>query len=204
MFGIGMPEMLLLMALALIIIGPKKLPDLARSLGRAMREFKKATSELKDTLDLDEDLSDVKNAFGDLKKDTADLITATPAAKKAAAPDGATDEEPDASVVPGADAPKAPEAGASEELFEAAAAASGDGTAVETGERSSAKPAAGAADEEKTAGRLAKEEPGAEQKLDDLKKAYDEWSAAEKAAGGQDSAGTDQDRQKTKESADDA
>jgi len=40
MFGIGMPELLLILAIALIIIGPKKLPDLAKSLGRTMRESK--------------------------------------------------------------------------------------------------------------------------------------------------------------------
>ena len=45
MFGIGMPEMILILAIALIVIGPKKLPDLAKSLGRAMREFKKATND---------------------------------------------------------------------------------------------------------------------------------------------------------------
>ena len=48
MFGIGMPEMILILANALIVIGPKKLPDLAKSLGRAMNEFKKATREIKD------------------------------------------------------------------------------------------------------------------------------------------------------------
>ena len=60
MFGIGMPEMLLLLAIALVVIGPKKLPDLAKSLGRAMREFKKATNELKETMQIDSELSDVK------------------------------------------------------------------------------------------------------------------------------------------------
>ncbi len=47
MFGIGMPELLLILALALIVIGPKKLPDLARALGRGMAEFRRATDELK-------------------------------------------------------------------------------------------------------------------------------------------------------------
>jgi TatA/E family protein of Tat protein translocase len=76
MFGIGMPEMLVILALALIVIGPKKLPDLAKSLGRAMREFKKATSEFKETIQLESELSDVKETFNDLSdgvKDAVDL-----------------------------------------------------------------------------------------------------------------------------------
>jgi TatA/E family protein of Tat protein translocase len=63
MFGIGMPEMLLILAIALIVIGPKKLPDLAKSLGRALREFKKATSELKESIELDSELKEVKKSF---------------------------------------------------------------------------------------------------------------------------------------------
>jgi Tat protein translocase TatB subunit len=53
MFGIGMTEMLLIAGLALIVLGPKKLPDLARSLGKGLAEFKRATSELKNTIDLE-------------------------------------------------------------------------------------------------------------------------------------------------------
>ena len=47
MFGIGFPELLLILALALVVIGPKRLPDIARALGRGFTEFKKATDELK-------------------------------------------------------------------------------------------------------------------------------------------------------------
>ncbi len=54
MFGMGMPEILLILAIALIVIGPKKLPDIAKSLGRAMGEFKKATNDLKNTINLDD------------------------------------------------------------------------------------------------------------------------------------------------------
>ena len=66
MFGIGMPEMLLIMAVALIVIGPKKLPDLARSLGRAFGEFKKATNDLKESLEIDTDLSEVTRSFDEV------------------------------------------------------------------------------------------------------------------------------------------
>jgi len=69
MFGIGMPEMILILAIALIVLGPKKLPDLAKSLGRAMREFKKATTELKESIDVDNELTDVKKSFDELNDD---------------------------------------------------------------------------------------------------------------------------------------
>ena len=72
MFGIGMPEMLLILAVALIVIGPKKLPDLAKSLGKALGEFKKATSELKDSLQVDDELKEVKTTFDELNRDFKD------------------------------------------------------------------------------------------------------------------------------------
>lgn len=50
MFGIGMPELLVILGLALILIGPKKLPQLAKSLGRTMGELRKATDDLKETI----------------------------------------------------------------------------------------------------------------------------------------------------------
>lgn len=75
MFGIGMPEMLLILAIALIVIGPKKLPDLAKSLGRAMGEFKKATNDLKQSMEADTGLSDVKETFDDINKDLKSSIS---------------------------------------------------------------------------------------------------------------------------------
>ena len=45
-----MPELLIILAVALLILGPKKLPDLARSLGRGMAEFRRASSELQRTI----------------------------------------------------------------------------------------------------------------------------------------------------------
>ena len=74
MFGIGMPELILILAIALIVIGPKKLPDLAKSLGRAMREFKSATSELKSSLELEGEMKEVTDTFDDIKTDIKDSV----------------------------------------------------------------------------------------------------------------------------------
>jgi len=63
MFGIGLPELLLILAIALIVVGPSKLPDLARALGRGYAEFRKATNELKETLDQDDTVRGIKNEF---------------------------------------------------------------------------------------------------------------------------------------------
>ena len=95
MFGIGMPELLLLLAIALIVIGPKKLPDLAKSLGRAMREFKKATNEFKETMQIDEDLSDVKKAFDDLSDDIKEAASLDKGATEFERPDESKSAEGD-------------------------------------------------------------------------------------------------------------
>jgi TatA/E family protein of Tat protein translocase len=52
MFGIGTPELLLILVVALIVIGPKKLPDIAKALGRALGEFRRATDGIKENLDI--------------------------------------------------------------------------------------------------------------------------------------------------------
>lgn len=51
MFGLGVPELILIFIVALILFGPKRLPEIGRTLGKAMSEFKKATDELKNTVE---------------------------------------------------------------------------------------------------------------------------------------------------------
>ena len=79
MFGIGMPELLLLLAIALIVVGPKKLPELAKALGRGIAEFKKATNELKESLDTSTDFSELKQSFDDIQETVVDAtLPSTP------------------------------------------------------------------------------------------------------------------------------
>src|SRR6185369_9774388 len=56
MFGMGMGELLVILLIALLFLGPKKLPDLASTLGKAIRQFRKATSELTDQLQVDDEV----------------------------------------------------------------------------------------------------------------------------------------------------
>ena len=56
MFGLGMGELLVILVLALLFLGPKRLPDVATSLGKAIRSFRKAASELGNQLEIDDSL----------------------------------------------------------------------------------------------------------------------------------------------------
>jgi Tat protein translocase TatB subunit len=69
MFGIGFPELIVILVIALIVVGPKKLPDLAKALGKGMAEFRKATHEIKESLEIDEDLNEVKRDLADTMHD---------------------------------------------------------------------------------------------------------------------------------------
>ncbi len=80
MFGLGIQELILILVVALIFIGPKKLPNLARSLGKAMREFRRATDDIKhnfemDPIDLDPrtTLKPAKTPSSDSKAETENI-----------------------------------------------------------------------------------------------------------------------------------
>ncbi|HVS03320.1 MAG TPA: twin-arginine translocase TatA/TatE family subunit [Thermoanaerobaculia bacterium] len=53
MFGLGVPELVFIMLLALLIFGPKRLPQIGRTLGRGMAEFRRATTELQRSINTD-------------------------------------------------------------------------------------------------------------------------------------------------------
>jgi sec-independent protein translocase protein TatB len=113
MFGIGMPELILIAVVALIVLGPKKLPDLAKSLGRAVREFRKATSELKETLQVDSEFSEVKKAFSDFHSDVNQTLQSE--IKTEAPPAG---QAPPTVEAPSAAAPASAEPSSADKLDE--------------------------------------------------------------------------------------
>ncbi|MBI5902599.1 MAG: twin-arginine translocase TatA/TatE family subunit [Deltaproteobacteria bacterium] len=82
MFGIGFTEFILIVIVALIVIGPDKLPDIAKTLGKAFIEFKRAGEELKRTVS--ETAADLDKAH---KTDPASNAGAPPAEKKEAGED---------------------------------------------------------------------------------------------------------------------
>ena len=95
MFNIGLPELLIIMAIALIVFGPNKLPELAKAVGRAMREFRKATEEVKESFQAEtKDLEEIKSTLNEGRENFLTHLTegASETAEETPTPSDATTE----------------------------------------------------------------------------------------------------------------
>lgn len=94
---IGMPEMVVIAVIALIIFGPRKLPELGKSLGKSIAEFKRASNELKHTLEDEIRTEELQDARKSAQIPPAPLVPSpTPAPAATTAPEGETTPRVDA------------------------------------------------------------------------------------------------------------
>jgi sec-independent protein translocase protein TatA len=77
--SIGMPELIIIFLIALVIFGPRKLPELGRSLGKSLAEFKRASNELRSTLEEEIRLEEHKDTSKTASTSTAQSTPIAPA-----------------------------------------------------------------------------------------------------------------------------
>ena len=89
MLNIGPLELMVIFLIALIVVGPSKLPDLGKTIGKGLREFRKAQDEVRQSLQMDE-LKDVKREITDAQRGVRDAMRfETPKSERPKVPDGA-------------------------------------------------------------------------------------------------------------------
>jgi TatA/E family protein of Tat protein translocase len=97
MFGLGMPEVLVILVVALIVLGPKRLPDVAKALGKGLAEFRKATAGLTDELRSAQEMIEREAVNGERK---APQRAAPPPAENRPAPAEAVAHAPAPAAAP--------------------------------------------------------------------------------------------------------
>lgn len=104
MFGIGPMELVLILVVALLVLGPKRMPELARTLGRGLSEFRRASNDLRQSLALDDlqnDLRDGLTGAGTIKKPMPEVDRPAQAGDDLpAGPSGKTTPEPASKAAP--------------------------------------------------------------------------------------------------------
>jgi sec-independent protein translocase protein TatA len=91
MFGLGFPELLLIFVIALIVFGPKKLPEIGRSVGRALAEFKKASEDFQESMKAEMKEVEKTAQLDEIKKIGQEIITDE--TKQASTPETAPAEQ---------------------------------------------------------------------------------------------------------------
>jgi len=98
MFGLGLPELIVIFVIALVVFGPKKLPDLGRALGKGIAEFKRATEEVKETIETEVRAAESKIDIAKIKADVEGKeaeVKAAEAEKKAVTETAGAEKGPD-------------------------------------------------------------------------------------------------------------
>lgn len=93
MFGIGTTEILVILVVALLVLGPKKLPEIARSLGKTLAEFRRVSTDVKRTIEMEVDREEETRAKKNIKKEMAAKASKVSPAPEESEPDSYPEAE---------------------------------------------------------------------------------------------------------------
>jgi Tat protein translocase TatB subunit len=112
MFGMGMGELLLILVVALLVVGPDKLPQAAKAIGKGIRDFRRHSQELQSTIEQDEKLGEAVRELRSALRDDPLRFATRPAPRPGGTTPATTSGSTDAAAAPGEAAAKAGETAA--------------------------------------------------------------------------------------------